>query len=140
MHDFMPISDYRRNWPIIFVVDTSGSMAGTRMAQLNSVLQELNTMLETLANQNEVRLSIRLIEFNTTACWRVGNLEFDVDHLDIHFSDAAGTTNTAEALRLASGVMTRRYLMEDSLKPIILLITDGCSMNCPNLMRSNISR
>lgn len=100
---FQPISDYRRNWPIIFVVDTSGSMAGVRLAQLNAALQELNFMLETLANQNEVRLSIRLIEFNTTAYWRVGNLESDAEHLDIHFSDATGMTNTAEALRLVSG-------------------------------------
>lgn len=119
----------RHNWPIVFLVDTSGSMAGERLSQLNVALQELNRMLETLADQNEVRLSIRLIEFNTTARWRVGSLESDVDNLVVSFSDASGMTNTADALRLASGVMSHRYLKMPSLKPIIFLFTDGCSVN-----------
>lgn len=130
MPDFEDEFQFRRyDWPIIFVVDTSGSMAGLRLTQLNAALQELNFMLETLADQNEVRLSIRLIEFNTTARWRVGNLESGVEHLDVYFSEATGMTNTAEALRLASGVMTRRYIMLPSLKPIIILITDGYSVD-----------
>lgn len=119
----------RYEWPIVFVVDTSGSMVGQRLSQLNIALQEINVMLESLAHQNEVQLSIRLIEFNTTARWLVGNLEFGVDHLDVYFSEAAGVTNTAEALRLARGVMTHRYIMARSLKPIVILITDGCSIN-----------
>lgn len=82
-----------------------------------------------MAHQNEVQLSIRLIEFNTTARWLVGNLEFGVDHLDVYFSEATGVTNTAEALRLARAVMTPRYIMARSLKPIVILITDGCSIN-----------
>lgn len=119
----------RLNWPIVFLVNTSGSMAGVRLSRLNVALQELNRMLETLADQNEVRLSIRLIEFNTTARWRVGSLESDVDNLDVSFSDASGISNTADALRLANGVMTHRYLKMPSLKPIIFLFTDGCSVN-----------
>ena len=119
----------KMHWPITFVVDTSGSMAGQRLSQLNTSLQEINALLESLAHQNEVQLSIRLIEFNTTARWLVGNLEFGVDHLDVYFSEATGITNTAEALRLARAVMTPRYIMARSLKPIVILITDGCSIN-----------
>ena len=100
----------RNEWPIVFVVDTSGSMVGQRLSQLNIALQELNSMLESLAYQNEVQLSIRLIEFNTTARRLVGDLEADVEHLDVYFSEAVGLTNTAEALRLTRGVMTYRYL------------------------------
>lgn len=119
----------RNEWPIVFVVDTSGSMVGQRLSQLNIALQELNSMLESLAYQNEVQLSIRLIEFNTTARRLVGDLEADVEHLDVYFSEAVGLTNTAEALRLTRGVMTYRYLGPHSLKPVVILITDGCSVS-----------
>lgn len=91
---------FRKKWPIVFAVDTSGSMEGQHLTQLNIALQEISDMLESLANQNEVQLSIRLIEYNTTAHWLVGNLEFGMEYLDVYFSDAAGLTNTAEALRL----------------------------------------
>lgn len=37
------------HWPITFVVDTSGSMAGQRLVQLNSALHELSNILESLA-------------------------------------------------------------------------------------------
>ena len=59
------------HWPITFVVDTSGSMAGQRLVQLNSALHELSNILESLAYQGDIQLSIRLIEFNTTmGAWR----------------------------------------------------------------------
>mgnify|MGYP005755501259 CR=1 FL=1 len=120
---------FRKKWPIVFAVDTSGSMEGQHLTQLNIALQEISDMLESLANQNEVQLSIRLIEYNTTAHWLVGNLEFGMEYLDVYFSDAAGLTNTAEALRLVRDVMSCRYLGHRSLKPLVILITDGYSIN-----------
>lgn len=120
-------------WPIIFAVDTSASMAGRRLFQLNAALQELTCMLENLADQMEVQLSIRLIEFNTEARWLVGGLESGVDHLDIFFSEASGGTNTADALKLVKDVMTHRNLSSSCpsryLKPVVILITDGYSIN-----------
>lgn len=127
--DLFEVGIFRKKWPVVFVVDTSGSMAGQRLAQLNIALPEISDMLESLADQNEVQLSIRLIEFNTTARWRVGSLESGVEHVDIHFTEAMGLTNTSEALKLARSVMTPRYLELPSLKPIIILITGGCSSN-----------
>ena len=124
----MPEFELKKQWPIIFAVDTSGSMAGTRLSQLNNALQELTCMLKNVADQMEVKLSIRLIEFNTEARWLVGGLESGVDHLDILFSDASGGTNTADALKLVKNVMTYRYL-GPCLAPIAILITDGYSIN-----------
>lgn len=115
--------------PIVFAVDTSGSMAGQRLSQLNIALQEINTILVSLANQSDVRLSIRLIEFNTTARWLVGNVESGVDNLNVYFSEASGLTNTGEALKLAGRVMNRRYLSCRTLRPVVFLITDGVSID-----------
>lgn len=118
----------KQQWPIIFAVDTSGSMAGRRLFQLNAALQELTCMLGNVADQMGVQLSIRLIEFNTEARWLVGGLESGVDYLDILFSEASGATNTADALKLVKDVMTYRYL-GPCLAPIVILITDGYSIN-----------
>ena len=92
----MPEFELKKQWPIIFAVDTYGSMAGSRLSQLNEALQELTCMLEIVADQMEVELSIRLIEFNTEVCWLVGGLESGVNHLDILFSDASGGSNIRE--------------------------------------------
>ena len=70
----MPEFELKKQWPIIFAVDTSGSMAGSRLSQLNEALQELTCMLEIVADQMEVELSMRLIEFNTEARWLVGGV------------------------------------------------------------------
>ena len=105
------------HWPITFVVDTSGSMAGQRLIQLNSALQELSNILESLAYQGDIQLSIRLIEFNTTARWVLGDAEKCEDHLDVHFSEASGLTNTGEALRLARSAMNRTCKSEAIVKP-----------------------
>ena len=50
----MPEFELKKQWPIIFAVDTSGSMAGSRLSQLNEALQELTCMLEIVADQMEV--------------------------------------------------------------------------------------
>lgn len=46
----MPEFELKKQWPIIFAVDTSGSMAGSRLSQLNEALQELTCMLEIVAD------------------------------------------------------------------------------------------
>lgn len=120
------------HWPITFVVDTSGSMTGQRPVQLNSALHELSNILESLAYQGDIQLSIRLIEFNTTARWVLGDEEKCVDHLEVYFSEASGLTNTGEALRLARSAMNRTCMSERFLKPILFLITDGMSIDSQN--------
>lgn len=120
------------HWPITFVVDTSGSMAGQRQVQLNSALHELSNILESLAYQGDIQLSIRLIEFNTTARWVLRDAEKCEDHLDVHFSETSGLTNTGEALRLARSAMNRTCKSERFLKPVLFLVTDGTSIDSQN--------
>lgn len=120
------------HWTITLVVDTSSSMAGQRLVQLNSALHELSNIPESLAYQGDIQLSIRLIEFNTTARWVLGDAEKCEDHLDVYFSEASGLTNTGEALRLARSAMNRTCMSERFLKPILFLVTDGMSIDSQN--------
>ncbi len=117
--------------PIVFIVDTSESMAGQRILHLNSVLLELSNLVENITAECEIQLQMRLIEYNTEARWMVGDVEYGVENLALTpFCEALGGTNTVGALKLVRKVMSRRFLPPHSLWPIIFLIIAG-SKHCP---------
>lgn len=99
------------------------------MIQLNSAMQELMHLLEQLADETDIQMQFHLIEYSTIPRWGVGSLENAEEHMNIRFSEASEITNIAEVLKLARSVMRHKYILEPTFKPIILLFTDGVSIN-----------
>ena len=119
---------------IIILVDTSGSMTGERINQLNTAISETIAALKDAAMKEEIKLSIRIIEFNNFAQWIMGKAEngVDIEEAEKLWKDltakAAGT-NTAAAIKLACDAMHTEYLGVRNFHPIVILITDGESNN-----------
>ena len=57
---------------LIFLVDTSGSMDGEPIYQLNRAMAEVVDVAERAAFENEIDLFMRVIEFNSVARWLFG--------------------------------------------------------------------
>lgn len=119
---------------LIYLVDTSGSMTGEPINQLNAAMGEAFTVAEEAANEHEVQLFIRVVEFNSVAHWIIGATENGVDpkqkpdgHLHWEPLTANGGTDTAGAIDMAASVMHRKYLGERNYRPVVILITDGQS-------------
>ena len=119
---------------IIFLLDTSGSMSGPRINQLNCAMPEALAALREAAMKQEMRVLVRVAEFNNFADWIMGKTEkgLEIDEAEEKWKDltakAAGT-NTAAAIQLACDVMHTCYLGTRNYHPYVILITDGESNN-----------
>lgn len=112
---------------LFFLADTSISMDGEPINQLNVAMAEAVQVAEDAAKEKEVRLNMRVVQFDTDAKWIIGNEQHGVEHIEWTPLTAQGTTNTAAALDLAAGVMHRKYLGVRNYRPVVILITDGQS-------------
>ena len=117
------ISRYQLN--LIYLLDTSGSMNGERINQLNVAMEEALQVAEEAAMAKETRLFMRIVEFNSVAKWLYGDTKQGVEHIDWVPLKAGGSTDTAGAIDLARSVMHREFLGERNYRPIVILITDG---------------
>ena len=117
---------------IIFLLDTSGSMAGERITQLNCAMQDAMLALKKAAMKAEIDLRIRVIEFNNFAQWIMGAAEegLDIEAAEAAWSDLSAKsagTNTADAILRACEAMHTKYLGTSNYHPIVILVTDGGS-------------
>lgn len=110
---------------LIYLLDTSGSMYGEPINQLNVAMAEAIQVAEEAAMEKEVQLLMRVVEFNSDARWLFGNTRQGVEHIDWIPLNANGGTDTAGAIDLARGVMHREFLGERNYRPVVILITDG---------------
>ena len=114
---------------IIFILDTSGSMSGTRINQLNYGMSEtLNTLVEESLKQ-ETEVFIRVIKFNSSVDWVVGSESQGVAVEDVARAwqnlTATGGTDTASAIEESLKALRTQYIGVRNKKPIVILITDG---------------
>lgn len=123
----------RKMCPVIFLLDTSGSMTGAPIGAVNSaienVLPELMSMNESNPD-NEIRVAI--MTFNFGADWIVGGNELlapeDVQNswndLDANGLTAMGAAFNAlnEKLSISHGFMKHA---SGSVAPVLFLLSDG---------------
>ncbi len=112
---------------LIYLLDTSGSMSGEPINQLNAAMAEAVQVAEAAAKDKEVQLLMRVVEFNTVAKWLIGDKYNGVEHIDWAPLVANGGTDTAGAIDLVRSVMHREILGERNYRPVVILITDGAS-------------
>lgn len=94
---------------LIYLLDTSGSMSGEPINQLNRAMAEAVQIAEEAARENEIQLIMRVVQFNSVAKWLIGDMRKGVEHIDWAPLDANGGTDTAGAIELARSVMQRPF-------------------------------
>jgi uncharacterized protein YegL len=120
----------RETLNLYYLLDTSGSMSGARIQQLNDCMQELKPALEEAGVENNVEIKVRAIEFgnNSTAQWHTGS-ESDGILVDkftwINLQATGSCTPTSKALEMVANALSPEYLGKRALRPVIILLTDG---------------
>ena len=113
----------------IFLIDTSKSMDGERIAQLNHVMLEILTKLETVSVNTSESVNVRVINFDNVARFFIGNATQSVriDQACETWRNliAKGATDTAHAVRLCKKSIECDYGNNNYEKTIVFLITDG---------------
>ena len=126
----MPEGMVRERLNIYYLLDTSGSMYGARIQQLNTVMQELKPVLEEAAIDNNVEIIVRAIEFGNddTAKWHRGEEAsgITIDNFTWVNLEAKGySTPTSMALQMVTKALNPEFLGTRALRPVVIMVTDG---------------
>ena len=119
----------RRVMPLIYVVDTSGSMDGAKIAMLNTAVREtLNDVGEISKNNSDAQIKIAVLEFSNDAHWHANNL-IDSESFTWIDLEAGGLTSLGAAYEELNNKLSKShgFMAEPtgSRAPAIILLSDG---------------
>ena len=125
----------RKNLPIFYLLDTSGSMTGEPIAILNRAMTETMEELKKVAKKNSnAKLQIAVMEFNTNVKWKKlfdEPVVYDLEEAeDFYWVDlqAGGLTEVGAALKELDSKLSRETFLKGimgNLMPVIIIMTDG---------------
>ena len=120
----------RRTAILFFIIDTSGSMVGTRIGAVNSAIEQtLEKLREMNADNADAEIEVAMLEFSSGARWLTPNGPVKVENYYWNDLDADGLTAMGDAfckleekLHQSSGFMQRA---SGSYAPVLFLMSDG---------------
>lgn len=121
----------KQKFNIILLVDTSRSMQGERIGQVNQAISDISKYLKDMQLENSnVDFYISILDFSTEAKWHQGKKEFDINDFKFNEIKACGYSNLHLAYHELNDVLRKESqggMMPDfgGVAPVILLLTDG---------------
>lgn len=121
-----------RPLPIFILADTSGSMRGEKINELNLALRE---MLNALNAADDIRGKFQLCVISFGKEIEVLQPLADIEGLEIPELTAAGKTPMGQAFELVKGLIEDRETVSSrAYTPTIVLISDGIPTDCSEEM------
>ncbi len=119
----------RKALHIFYVLDTSGSMGGEKIAVLNRAMTDTVDALKGVAEGNaDAQLKIAVLEFNSYCRWVQPNGPENLeDFIWVNLS-ATGGTDVAAALTELNSKMSRNAFLDSmtgAALPIVIFMSDG---------------
>jgi uncharacterized protein YegL len=119
----------RRVMPLIFMVDTSGSMGGSKIASLNTAVREaLNDVGEISKNNADAQIKVAALEFSSGASWMYDQL-IEAESFQWQDLTAAGLTSFGAACDELNQKLSKSHgwMSEPTgtRAPAIILLSDG---------------
>lgn len=116
--------------PIVWIIDTSASMAGERVELIKHILVEYEKLLKT-KQSDDVECRTGLLTFNTDFRWMNGGELIPADK-DIAYSltlSPEGMTNIGAALNELNNMLSREGLFKNGryMPPVLVFTLDGHS-------------
>lgn len=116
----------RKSLVIFFLIDTSGSMKGTKMGELNTVMEELIPEIRRVG-EADTEVKIAVLTFSTGVKWMYAE-PIAIEEFEWQRLTASGVTSMGEAFKELSMRMSRNSFLNSpslSFAPVIFLMTDG---------------
>lgn len=118
----------RRTMVLFFLVDTSGSMWGTKIGTVNSAIEEVAPEIKDISETNaDAQIKIATLQFSTGAQW-IESAPVPAELFQWNHLDASGVTDFGEACVKLDQKLARTEFMSDatgSFAPAIFLLSDG---------------
>jgi uncharacterized protein YegL len=119
----------RRTMALFFVIDTSGSMDGSKIGAVNTSIEEVIPAIKEVSNDNaDAQIKIAALEFSSGARWITANGPVECDQFRWNYLDAAGVTDFGAACRALNEKLSTKAFMQEatgSFAPAIFLLSDG---------------
>jgi uncharacterized protein YegL len=116
----------KKSLVIFFLIDTSGSMRGKTIGELNTVMEELIPEIRRVG-EADTDVKVAVLTFATDVSWMYAE-PISIEDFEWSRLRADGVTSMGEAFKELSSRMSRNsYLNSPSLSfaPVIFLMTDG---------------
>jgi len=116
----------KKSLVIFFLIDTSGSMRGKKIGELNAVMEELIPEIRRVG-EADTDVKVAVLTFATDVSWMYAE-PISIEDFEWSRLRADGVTSMGEAFKELSSRMSRNsYLNSPSLSfaPVIFLMTDG---------------
>ena len=112
---------------LIMLLDNSGAMMNGEIEKLNNAISDLMVSLFKIADEESVKLKVRVIAFNDYPNWFVGSAEEGVDIHDVKWNnlEAYGCASLNKAVREACKALKSKYFGANALRPIVVIVTNG---------------
>lgn len=118
----------RRTMILFFLVDTSGSMSGSKIGTVNTAIENVLPELQDLSASNaDAQVKIAVMEFSTGIKWMYDS-PIDAENFRWNYLEAGGLTSFGEACEELNNKLSRSAFMSDasgSFAPAIFLMSDG---------------
>ncbi len=120
----------RRMCPVIFLLDTSGSMDGRPIGAVNAAIEGVLPELQSMNDENgDAEIKIAIMTFSSGPDWVTGDQLVSPDSFAWNSLDAAGPTAMGAAFReLNSKLSVDKGFMKrasGSVAPVLFLLSDG---------------
>jgi len=119
----------RRTMVLFFVIDTSGSMDGSKIGAVNAAIEEIIPEIRGVSDENaDALIKIAALEFSSGARWITVNGPVEADQFNWNFLEAAGVTDFGAACKTLNEKLSTKAFMQEatgSFAPAIFLLSDG---------------
>ena len=114
----------KRTLKIYWLVDTSHSMSGEKIATVNRAIKACIAPLRDAAEDNhEAKMVVRTMKFSVGAMWHTEEVSIkDFQWYDLSVN---GYTDTGAALKLMAKELSMEKMGSRALPPVIILMSDG---------------
>ena len=116
----------RKSLVIFFLIDTSGSMKGKKMGELNTVMEELIPEIRKVG-EADTEVKVAVLTFSTDVRWMYST-PIPIEDFEWARLRANGVTSMGAAFKELSLRMSRNSFLNSpslSFAPVIFLMTDG---------------
>lgn len=118
----------RRTMVLFFVVDTSGSMEGTKIGTLNQAIEDVIPEIREISENNaDAEIKIAVLEFSQGVKW-ITPSPVPSEGFEWNYLQAIGSTDFGAACEALNKKLSRNAFMSDvtgSYAPAIFLLSDG---------------
>ena len=120
----------RKVMTLFYLIDTSGSMSGTRITTVNRAMQETFPLLEEVARANDdAEIKVAIMQFSNGCSWVTpASGPVGLENIIYNPLDANGLTDFGAALTELDKKLSRNEFlntMTGAYAPVILLLSDG---------------